>query len=218
MRGFNPRTHTGCDIVHVASATASKRFNPRTHTGCDMSMAAVVWDRNGVSIHAPTRGATTTSSTTQSIFGSFNPRTHTGCDELEAMHVSSFAYVSIHAPTRGATREKKLTPSVVEFQSTHPHGVRHRRIIANYIIIDVSIHAPTRGATDLPLRRTLSRKVSIHAPTRGATFVCTKFFYCKVVSIHAPTRGATCWQGLRSPIVLFQSTHPHGVRLLKNMD
>ena len=57
--------------------------------------------------------------------------------------------------------------------------------------------------------------VSIHAPTRGATDAPCNKIWRYIVSIHAPTRGATdegmqyvCWN------FVFQSTHPHGVRLL----
>ena len=77
-----------------------------------------------VSIHAPTRGATTISSTTLlwHLFQStrprgarrqvhhhrgqhqrgFNPRAHAGRDLL-LLCVGSMSRVSIHAPTRGAT-------------------------------------------------------------------------------------------------------------------
>ena len=56
--------------------------------------------------------------------------------------------------------------------------------------------------------------VSIHAPTWGAT---SRYFrkYCGYgVSIHAPTWGATYEQRrISETAALFQSTHPHGVRL-----
>ena len=32
---FNPRTHTGCDVVNYYATMALSGFNPRTHTGCD---------------------------------------------------------------------------------------------------------------------------------------------------------------------------------------
>ena len=32
---FNPRTHTGCDIIYVQGHDLHVCFNPRTHTGCD---------------------------------------------------------------------------------------------------------------------------------------------------------------------------------------
>ncbi len=56
-------------------------FNPRTHTGCDLAMIfAVKIETSGVSIHAPTRGATITALMVICVTIRFNPRTHTGCD------------------------------------------------------------------------------------------------------------------------------------------
>ena len=101
---FNPRAHTGRDVFcgttneeyflfqstrpHGArlARTVLKNekpsFNPRAHTGRDFfrDCRAVL---GGVSIHAPTRGAT--------------------CLLLLLL---SFCFVSIHAPTRGATRDR----------------------------------------------------------------------------------------------------------------
>ena len=56
-----------------------------------------------VSIHAPTRGATCFDEFIATKQKSFNPRTHTGCDIKEIIAVESRCEVSIHAPTRGAT-------------------------------------------------------------------------------------------------------------------
>ena len=56
-RCFNPRTHTGCDILVTQYHSLDDRFNPRTHTGCD-AMVSVTALVDTVSIHAPTRGAT----------------------------------------------------------------------------------------------------------------------------------------------------------------
>ena len=78
-----------------------------------------------VSIHAPTRGATSVCDSVNIKVRSFNPRTHTGCD-LTANDGYIFKDdVSIHAPTRGATMGDWFY----------------------FEIIGVSIHAPTRGAT-----------------------------------------------------------------------
>ena len=54
--------------------------------------------------------------------------------------------------------------------------------------------------------------VSIHAPARGATQRATLMILRNEVSIHAPARGATRRQASHSQSVLFQSTHPRGVR------
>ena len=100
---FNPRTHTGCDPFYVPYKEGGEiYFNPRTHTGCDFSMLPAPPLFIRISIHAPTRGATTylrlliiphyisihapTRSATlikylhQPLREYFNPRTHTGCD------------------------------------------------------------------------------------------------------------------------------------------
>ena len=98
---FNPRTHTGCDITTMTSLAPILRFNPRTHTGCDPSEGIVDFGSYRVSIHAPTRGATT-----------------------EQREKELTDIVSIHAPTRGATPKIAWSDNILRFQSTHPHGVR----------------------------------------------------------------------------------------------
>ena len=109
-----------------------------------------------VSIHAPTRGATTRTSPTGSK-SCFNPRTHTGCDNVRT---KLFAYQA-------------------KFQSTHPHGVRHSGLSSSLDNALVSIHAPTRGATVWSLPSHERANVSIHAPTRGAT----REMYCCISAI-----------------------------------
>ena len=75
---FNPRTHEGCDQGEVQKPTVEERFNPRTHEGCD-SQCGTQLQRQSVSIHAPTRGATP-GRRCMTYGCSFNPRTHEGCD------------------------------------------------------------------------------------------------------------------------------------------
>ena len=104
IAGFNPRTHTGCDWLCFPSSGSNQSFNPRTHTGCDSRTSSFLDLLGLVSIHAPTRGAT-------------------------SYHIRKFAfcYVSIHAPTRGATPPPPNPQRTVNgFQSTHPHGVRQQ--------------------------------------------------------------------------------------------
>ena len=142
-----------------------------------------------VSIHAPTRGATSVSSV-YSTLQSFNSRTHAGCDTIRC-YLLGQAIVSIHAPTRGATcNEAPMPPKQL-----------------------VSIHAPTRGATIVNGSNSVAPEVSIHAPTRGATRRRSQRQVYTHVSIHAPTRGATyTCANLQSVGNWFQFTHPRGVR------
>ena len=121
--------------------------------------------------------------------------------------------VSIHAPARGATLERERLAIMKEFQSTHPHGVRHATLVQiNAAQMFQSTHPhgvrQKRHLSTLPNRcfnpRTRtgcdengwffdkeSVQVSIHAPARGATFSAIIAAECLSVSIHAPARGAT---------------------------
>ena len=98
---FNPRSHAGSDCCSLSFCRFFQRFNPRSHAGSDCVRRACLpywW----VSIHAPTRGATTS-------------RTQVGHNQFVLIHaptrgatpaaekVASDKQVSIHAPTRGAT-------------------------------------------------------------------------------------------------------------------
>ena len=59
----------------------------------------------------------------------------------------------------------------------------------------------------------IAEYVSIHAPARGATQEIGAVWIANRVSIHAPARGATKKSLSDSGEILFQSTHPRGVRL-----
>ena len=99
---FNPRTHTGCDFLAVGLLPNTGLFQS-THphgvrpflfiqnfifmsvsihapTRGATTQALYVWSSIPVSIHAPTRGATRCRCTPTRSCLSFNPRTHTGCD------------------------------------------------------------------------------------------------------------------------------------------
>ena len=79
-----------------------KGFNPRTHTGCDVPRS---FGRNQliVSIHAPTRGATlTTTKARVQTHVSIHAPTRGATIEMSDL-LGPFYMVSIHAPTRGAT-------------------------------------------------------------------------------------------------------------------
>ena len=144
-----------------------------------------------ISIHAPTRGATSASPPHICQKNYFNPRSHEGSDENRLVQSPTYHFISIHAPTRGATTQRKVLTT--------------REII--------SIHAPTRGATLLKWSIFTRRRISIHAPTRGATVKIFVVIVNVVISIHAPTRGATVtvcfWL---SHLKGFQSTLPRGER------
>ena len=172
----------------------------------------------GVSIHAPTWGATHHIQESQQVHYSFNPRTHMGCDIVTIVARPSTT-VSIHAPTWGATTLRLLLFRLIHlFQSTHPHGVRHNNFAFPSFSFYVSIHAPTWGATP-KRKRLISDNVFQSTHPHGVRpFAPSQFSALSDVSIHAPTWGATYCTGIRTPQeVLFQSTHPHGVRHIKDL-
>ena len=80
-------------------------------------------EADGVSIHAPTRGATAEGPEKLnrwkvSIHAPTRGATFVTKDSLNLIEVS------IHAPTRGATYSRHNLTDQIAFQSTHPHGVR----------------------------------------------------------------------------------------------
>ena len=234
MGVFNARTHEGVRQLHRKLAVESEAsFNPRTHEGCDSWIGGNATEMR-VSIHAPTRGATSLAYT----------------EHQEGL-------VSIHAPTRGATTcsaepnscllsfqsthprgVRRINPlCLCQFQSTHPRGVRLAFEQGLFAADSVSIHAPTRGATGYP-QLTLFSCQSFNPRThegcdkglldsvkkrggfqsthpRGVRLAdIAEYFESQLVSIHAPTRGATSLDVMWPQITMFQSTHPRGVRRL----
>ena len=99
-----------------------------------------------VSIHAPTRGATSSRKRSRAGFP-----------------------VSIHAPTRGATTPQSRATTNQESFDPRPHARGDLGEPPGRADDGVSIHAPTRGATAPLDRAGVGDGVSIHAPTRGAT-------------------------------------------------
>ena len=144
----------------------------------------------GVSIHAPTWGAT--------------PGT-----QLTFLTI----YVSIHAPTWGATVRHVPYDVAREFQSTRPRGARHVVEDARAYAVKFQSTRP-RGARHTGKQIFLPMLVSIHAPTWGATASSIKNNSNQHVSIHAPTWGATVANREVCHGFEFQSTRPRGARLV----
>ncbi len=141
--------------------------------------------------------------------------------------------VSIHAPTWGATKEVSALRRLIEFQSTHPRGVRllstsYRPRCRSFnprthvgcdrkaesLSYDRQLFQSThpRGVRlSTPTNPTFSQGVSIHAPTWGATERRAGQRNATNVSIHAPTWGATLSHGKPPLTKSFQSVRHHHV-------
>ena len=77
---FNPRSHEGSDIRHCGHLLEYPHFNPRSHEGSDSLLNFSIVSAKGISIHAPTRGATIFSGAACADREYFNPRSHEGSD------------------------------------------------------------------------------------------------------------------------------------------
>ena len=136
-----------------------------------------------------------------------------GCDKVQGLYIAVYP-VSIHAPTWGATENAQVDVPYWEFQSTHPHGVRHGNVPKSFRTCIVSIHAPTWGATNSHKKPRCKAHVSIHAPTWGATNVLPP--PCIMFPCFNPHTHMGCdkyVEDKKEDVQQFQSTHPHGVRL-----
>ncbi len=253
---FNPRAHAGRDrgLVRLEALYASFQstrprgarpgcrdrrnrrhagFNPRAHAGRDQARRREA-EHLDVSIHAPTRGATTRSSRAVWACTSFNPRAHAGRDAARHEMLASTEVFQSTRP-RGARHARKealvqrtafqstrprgarqlcleIGDRQAAFQSTRPRGARPVVPAAELAEAVVSIHAPTRGATRVHYAHRVGKKFQSTRP-RGARRGrhCAAGFVA-AVSIHAPTRGATPAGVVSAALYLFQSTRPRGAR------
>jgi len=122
------------------------------------------------------------------------------------------------------------------FQSTYPHGVRRPAVLGThraiwhfnprtrtgydifgmiYMLMGIHFNPRTRTGYDLDLdTHTVFLDISIHVPARGTTAAQRSRVPADQISIHVPARGTTHTGRLDEGGDLFQSTYPHGVRLI----
>ncbi len=172
----------------------------------------------------------------RSATADFNPRTPVGCDSYRHHHNKRFHPFQSTHPSGVRPYALRLRFVSRDFNPRTPvgcdpmSGCRFGRL-------RISIHAPQWGATATPSPSLSSFVISIHAPQWGATVPYGCVFGVVVISIHAPQWGATRaalepWARVanfnpRTPVgcdcpafvtmrrtLIFQSTHPSGVRPL----
>ena len=165
-----------------------------------------------ISIHTPTKGATSWSLSSGSLFRYFNPHSHEGSDFSRANNTNKM-YISIHTPTKGATKLVGDSEEVVIFQSTLPRRERLLQKEGQGDIWVISIHTPTKGATSYTLDwRCWNFNFNPHSH-EGSDWISSSFSLQKLnfnphshegsddkadskrsntnISIHTPTKGAT---------------------------
>ena len=144
LQNFNPRSHERSDHITQSFVFRFFNFNPRSHERSDHFQRTLWRLLCHISIHAPTRGATSPGTTPLrwhwfqytlpreerhitpeqwEQLKNFNPRSHERSDETyKTLYISDL--ISIHAPTRGATLLKLAISISLIFQSTLPREER----------------------------------------------------------------------------------------------
>ncbi len=183
----------GATLLYSSRTGRRSDFNPRTRMGCDvgfiMDINRIPWDFNPRTRMGCDDGSL---AVYPSEGYNFNPRTRMGCDEITKLDIFGRANISIHAPAWGATAlGLQVSFKILPFQSTHPHGVRRLVFLLPHQQLIISIHAPAWGATGPAGSCLMMTTISIHAPAWGATRLAAQ---------------------VAKLLLVFQSTHPHGVR------
>ena len=173
------------------SGSLPRCFNPRAHAGRDEIRNRRRTEASSVSIHAPTRGATSGLLSIQYLFRCFNPRAHAGRDWEYGVMVSV----------------------KTQFQSTRPRGARPSAPVEKVEEVCVSIHAPTRGATRLSAAQGRTPRCFNPRAHAGRDGYVTGGVSALLVFQSTRPRGArqsfASWLLSASP---FQSTRPRGAR------
>ena len=125
FKNFNPRSYKRSDISIGLGIMFLGDFNPRSYKRSDFFCGVHSQVTFFISIHAPTRGATSSCRGLGTGDCDFNPRSYKRSDTLRARQKNQY----------------KL------FQSTLLQEERHITAAEKYVTVYISIHAPTRGAT-----------------------------------------------------------------------
>ena len=187
-------------------------FNPRSHERSDYEATQARALTANISIHAPTRGATSNHASTN-MSDDFNPRSHERSDLPPNKNRLTHAYFNPRSHERS---DLVIGVAITHyaFQSTLPREERPASLKSERQSISISIHAPTRGATSFKASVWLAPSHFNPRSHERSDVVCTvnqiqlrtfqstlpreerhrprthsQPFYS--ISIHAPTRGAT---------------------------
>ncbi len=121
-----------------------------------------------VSIHAPTRGATGKADCKSFTYAGFNPRPHAGGDVCVAGLLCVCTCFNPRPHAGGDSTAKGCKQPFTVFQSTPPRGGR----LHNFCLCSDTPcfnPRPHAGGDSESSRNWSNLLVSIHAPTRGAT-------------------------------------------------
>ena len=124
-QNFNPRSHEGSDSFFLHPFRFPRIFQstlPRRERLLPEDQGD---EAETISIHAPTKGATSDASTA----------------------IVDITLISIHAPTKGATLSLRLCIPALSISIHAPTKGATISVPSGFTIFIISIHAPTKGAT-----------------------------------------------------------------------
>ena len=150
LRNFNPRSHEGSDNADLNMRSSKQKFQSTLPRGERLWQGFTAEYNPIISIHAPTRGATTDSSKAVgadiisihaptrgatiafSVFSvplrNFNPRSHEGSDNADLNMRSSKQKFQSTLPRGERQGKDRSNVNLGIFQSTLPRGERQRTI------------------------------------------------------------------------------------------
>ena len=120
---FNPRTRVGCDFSGQAARSAAFGFQSTHPRGVRPRLSYLSISALNISIHAPAWGATLIM-TVAKIERAISIHAPAWGATTYSVILLLIKHISIHAPAWGATFATYTGGNVMEFQSTHPRGVR----------------------------------------------------------------------------------------------
>ena len=165
-----------------------------------------------ISIHTPTRGATTSAKSSLAVIDDFNPHSRVGSD-METADFKNDPSIFQSTLPRGERPQSALQyHSTALFQSTLPRGERLPCDVLFSFRVYISIHTPAWGATRKYSWFFIISSISIHTPAWGATVEIVQEAFRTCISIHTPAWGATHTEPTTSDTGKFQSTLPRGER------
>ena len=143
---FNPRSHKGSDDGLFSQVLSIRQFQSTLPQGERPYDPFSGVDHPGISIHAPTRGATLCFNACCRLDPDFNPRSHKGSDALKPVPGPVPGHFNPRSHKGSDLDQQHLCICVHNF---NPRSHKGSDVAGQTIdkLKGISIHAPTRGAT-----------------------------------------------------------------------
>ena len=187
---FNPRSHTGSDMVAVVLKLQRMKFQSTLPHGERRVISNSIIHQVLISIHAPARGATRISPSTTSK-PNFNPRSRTGSDSSLFKRFTPIQHFNPRSRTGSDLLNFLWTWVNHSFQSTLPHGERPGKLVIPSMIFYFNPRSRTGSDRYGCINRLSNFKFQSTLPHGERLPSITVLIPSMIISIHAPARGAT---------------------------